>query len=374
MDRLTPASTAPMAAASSYAARMIAITLIPTDPTHPPGAGAEIITCSTDRNLPFIEPAASPGTQSRTVGPRSPGRPPRGGHRVLRCNGRMAELQTVSARSRMTSVARRTAPWGFPILYIGWAYVFWSPLVGATTSVWTGANLVLFLVGGASPLLAGVTLAWLTGGGERVRDLGRRLVDVRRVGRRWWLVILLFWPVVDLAAAGAALVLGVTPRPLAVSWNVLTAPGTLLMGLALWLLFPAVEEIGLRGYWLDRLQERFPTTVAALINGTAWAVWHAPFVIFPGYYDATTYQPQLWWWLPSIVCHTVILVWIYNETGRSILAVIVMHAMMNFTGEFLGLAPELHPFMLPGMVLGAVVIMHHWRRQAPLPAASGRPW
>jgi hypothetical protein len=63
--------------------------------------------------------------------------------------------------------------------------MFWLPIFGSSTSVWEGANLVLFLVGGASLLLAGVTMAWATGGSERVRDLWRRLVDTNRISRRW---------------------------------------------------------------------------------------------------------------------------------------------------------------------------------------------
>ncbi len=48
-------------------------------------------------------------------------------------------------------------------------------------------------------------------------------------------------------------------------------------------IFPAVEEIGLRGHWLDELQQRFDPVVAGLLHGAAWAVWHTPFVWFPGY-------------------------------------------------------------------------------------------
>lgn len=157
--------------------------------------------------------------------------------------------------------------------------------------MWTGSNLILFLVGGASPLLAGVTLAWLTGGVERVRDLGRRLVDVRRIPARWWLVILVFWLLFDLVMGGAAVLFGVTDRPFDVALDVLTDPATLAFQLVLAFVFPAVEEIGLRGYWFDRLQERFSITVAGLINGGTWAVWHAPFVVFPGYYANTTFDP-----------------------------------------------------------------------------------
>jgi hypothetical protein len=147
-------------------------------------------------------------------------------------------------------------------VYLGWAYLWWSPIPGSGTSVWTGRNLILFLVGGASPLLAGVSLAWLTGGAARVRDLGRRLVDVRRISATWWLIILAFWPVFNLVMAGAAMLLGVTDRPFDVALDVLTDPGTLAFQLTLAFVFPAVEEVGLRGYWLDRLHERFSITVA----------------------------------------------------------------------------------------------------------------
>lgn len=47
--------------------------------------------------------------------------------------------------------------WVSPVLYLGWADLFRAPLFGSRTSVWEGTNLVLFLVGGASPLLAGLT-------------------------------------------------------------------------------------------------------------------------------------------------------------------------------------------------------------------------
>jgi hypothetical protein len=88
-------------------------------------------------------------------------------------------MATFLHRSRI--FARSTRPWRFPLVYLGWAFLFWSPIFGSEESVWTGTNLVLFLVGGASPLIAGVTMAWLTGSTERVRDIGRRLIDVRRI-------------------------------------------------------------------------------------------------------------------------------------------------------------------------------------------------
>lgn len=75
------------------------------------------------------------------------------------------------------------------------------------------------------------------------------------------------------------------------------------------------RPVGLRGCWLDRLGQRFTIAAAALINGAAWAVWHAPFVALPGYYADTAFDPALWW-LPQIVADTVLYVWLYQRTRR----------------------------------------------------------
>ena len=119
-------------------------------------------------------------------------------------------------------------------------------------------------------------------------------------------------------------------------------------------------------------------TIAGLINGGTWAVWHAPFVWFPGYYANTTFDPELWWWLPSIVLQTLLIVWVYNGTSRSVLAVLLFHGMMNFTGEFLGLASEMFPFLLLGNLLAATVLVSSWRRShyglIPLDRSARHPW
>lgn len=251
---------------------------------------------------------------------------------------------------------------GFPLIYLGWAYALWSPIPGSGESVWAFPNVLFFLAGGASPLLAGLVMAYATEGCAGVVDLGRRLVAARRVPAGWWLVILGFWPLFDLGMAGVALLAGIVDQPVNVAWRLFGDPGLLGLLLVLSFVFPAVEEVGLRGYYLDALQARFSPAVAGLLNGVTWAAWHTPFVWFPGYYANTTFNPALWWWLPSIVLQTLLIVRVYNATGRSILAVLVFHAMMNLTGEVLGLAPALFPFMLWGYAVLAGLLLVHWSR------------
>ncbi|QSP94689.1 hypothetical protein LPB19_16190 [Marinobacter salinisoli] len=117
---------------------------------------------------------------------------------------------------------------GFPLIYLGWAYLFWLPVLLSDESVWTLPGLVWFLLGGASPLLAGLGLAALTGGKRQVADLARRLLDWRRISWRWWLIILFFWLGFDLAMAGIAFWLGIAESPLDVNGSLFFQPGPLV--------------------------------------------------------------------------------------------------------------------------------------------------
>jgi len=256
-----------------------------------------------------------------------------------------------------------TALWRFPAIYLGWAYIFWLPLFWSDSPVWSFPNILLFLAGGASPLIAGLLLAMRDGGRAQLIDLWRRLVDVRRISLRWWVVLFLFWPLFDLLMGGAALLIGVTEKPFEIDWSLFRQPGDLAFLLLLSLVFPAVEEVGLRGYYLDALQQRFSIAWAGIINGTTWALWHTPFVWFPGYYAHTSFNPSLSWWLPMIACTTLLITQVYNKTARSILAVLIFHAMMNFTGEVLGISSDMYPFVLSGYVVAAVALLLHWRHQ-----------
>jgi membrane protease YdiL (CAAX protease family) len=268
----------------------------------------------------------------------------------------MSSLGRVSTRAR--ELAAAASPWGFPVLYLGWAYLWWVPIALSGDGVWTFPNSVAFLVGGASPALAGLSLLWVTEGRAGVCDLGRRLVDVGRISPRWWLTLLALYPAFNLVMATLAVATGLTARPLEfASVARLTDPGAVALLVAVALVFPAVEEVGLRGYWFDRLQARFSALGASLVLGTVWAAWHVPLIFLPGYFAETTFDPELWWWLPSIVLTAIPGTWVYNNTRRSVLAVVVLHFAGNLTGELLGFAPEMYPFVVLGTAALAVGIV-----------------
>ncbi|MCU4753306.1 CPBP family intramembrane metalloprotease [Halobacteria archaeon AArc-curdl1] len=270
----------------------------------------------------------------------------------------MSRLRSRQLSRRAVRLARTSSPWGFPLLYLGWAYLFWLPVVVSEASVWTYPNVVFLLIGGSSPLLAGLVLLWTNHGRAGFVDLRRRLLEVGRISSRWWLIILLFYPLFTLVVASVALLIGFTSQPLTfIGTDRLFDPAALFFLLSVALLFPAIEEIGLRGYWFDQLQARWSAFVSSLILGTVWALWHVPLVYMPGYYEGTTFQPELWWWLPSIVLTAIIGTWVYNNTARSVLAVTVLHFLGNLTGETMGFAPELYPFVHVGTAIVALALV-----------------
>ncbi len=270
----------------------------------------------------------------------------------------MSRTLSAHAAGRAGRVIRFTSPWGFPILYLGWAYLFWLPVVASDASVWTYPNVVLLLIGGSSPLLAGLVLMWINHGRAGFSDLSRQLLEIGRISGQWWVIIVLFYPLFTLAAAGVAFLTGFTAEPLKlISSDRLFQPGALFFLLAVALLFPAIEEIGLRGYWFDELQARWSALVSSLILGTVWALWHVPLLYMPGYYEGTTFQPELWWFLPSIVLTAIIGTWVYNNTARSVLAVIMLHFFGNLTGETMGFTAELYPFVHIGTASIALALV-----------------
>ena len=105
------------------------------------------------------------------------------------------------------------------------------------------------------------------------------------------------------------------------------------LGLAawpLWFLTSGVgEEVGWRGFALPRLQRTHSALVSSGLLAMAWAGWH-----LPAFFYVPSYAALGVWVLPGFVlgvlAGAIVLTWLYNSSGGSVLAVVLWHASFNF--------------------------------------------
>jgi len=256
--------------------------------------------------------------------------------------------------------------WGFLAFSHGWTWLFWGIVVWQGANVWgTPWAMALFAIGGLGLPMGGLVMTARVAGREGLHDLGRRIVDPRRIGGWWWAAILLLLPAIKLTAGGLAVLFGVTDAPfrLAEAVDLVVHPGELLLYLGFVLLLgPLPEEIGWRGYLLDRLQLRFSALGASVLVGLAWFAWHGPLFLMVGYYARAGGAPDPLQFGVAILLGAVLYTWIYNHTGRSVLAAILFHFSGNVSGELLDAPASVYAYET--YLTAAVVLVVLWRWSA----------
>jgi membrane protease YdiL (CAAX protease family) len=271
----------------------------------------------------------------------------------------------------------RSAIPGFLAFSHGWTWTLWGAAAAVGPTVWAFPAVGLFVLGGAGVLVGGLVMSRVSLGPAGLRDLGVRIVDPWRISPAWWAVALLLHPLLTLAAAALVLASGATVPPLALEGaasRLLNPFGLLAMMGFILVIGPLPEEIGWRGYLLDRLQERWNALGASLILGLVWWSWHLPLFVLPGYFEAFgRVNPTPLDFLYGIVPGAVLYTWVYNNTRRSVLAVIAFHFMENFTGEFLGISPEVRAVRLVLVLVLVLVVIWRWGPQMLSRPRQDRP-
>jgi hypothetical protein len=242
--------------------------------------------------------------------------------------------------------------------------VFWGPLalfqiptIGLSTDtrgpVWA---IVLFMIGGFTPSLVAIGLTWAREGGAAVRRLLRRVVQVR-IGWRWYVIML---GIVVLATAGQILIM----RALGQRFEVLRFVTNIATLLPLIVLGPVSEEIGWRGYALDRLQMRLSPLATSVLIGVVWGLWHLPLFFIPGSTQAESNFPFTGF-LVGVTALSILFTWAHNNTGGSIWTAVFFHWIYTYSLEVTGTGVvrspvynwlEYSPFVLIAIIVTAFTL------------------
>lgn len=187
------------------------------------------------------------------------------------------------------------------------------------------------------PAAAAVGLTALIDGRPGLRELLGRLLRWR-VGVSWYALVLLGWPALFLLATLAA-----PGGPAAFR---LPGPGAWLatLGIVLVVLVlggPLGEEPGWRGFALPRLQRRPGPLPGTLLLGALHALWHLPvYLLVPGYNgappDLTGTLLAFGQFAVEVTAGAVLVTWVFNRTGGSLVPVILLHASGNTAAAVVG--------------------------------------
>jgi len=165
-----------------------------------------------------------------------------------------------------------------------------------------------------TPMMTALILVYRENKTSGVLALLKRCFDYKRIkSKAWYLPIFLLYPFIVLVQYGLALLSDIPVSP---------PHFTLLIPLSFIAFFFGVygEEMGWTGYALDPMLDRWNALTASILLGIIWASFHAPVWIFSG-------QSLYWvvWQYIYVVASRVLFVWIYNNTGKSLFAMALLH-------------------------------------------------
>ena len=238
---------------------------------------------------------------------------------------------TTAAPSRTTTVA-------FPLRYFVLAFAFTWFFWGLQLLVVQGvvpALPGLTLVGAFGPMVAAVAITAQESGRAGVRSLLGRIVRWR-VAPTWYGAALLGPILLYMAAMALHVALGGQPPDLPALIGML--PTILVLSVYFLIVAGLGEEVGWRGYALPKLQARYGALLASAILGVAWALWHLPLFFNPSVGSYSDLPFVLW--LAYIIPFSILITWVFNSTGGSVLMAMLVHAVMNASGEMWKAIPE----------------------------------
>jgi len=232
----------------------------------------------------------------------------------------MSDTTVAPRRVHTQSLVRRHPMISFYVLTYAIAWMLWAPLVILRDSIPGPVAFILTLLGSLVPSTLGLVFIGLLSGRAGVRRVLRRLVH-GRIGLRWYLAALALTMLVPRAVVVMFLVGVDTP----VVVNTIVGVRFLFA----FMIFPGSalgEELGWRGFVLPRMQARHSALKASLLIGILWGPWHLPLWLTGSEgHPISLYVP----FVVAVVASCVFYTWLYNNTGGSLLIVVLYHAASN---------------------------------------------
>lgn len=209
------------------------------------------------------------------------------------------------------------------------------------------------------PMTAAAILSYRQNGLAGVKGLFKRAWDYRNIRHSiWYLPALLLAPLIYVSSYAIMHLRGL-PLPDPITIPLLMVPVFFVM----FFIGGTGEELGWSGHAIDPMQNRWGTVKASIILGVLWAIWHSIPLVQTG-------NPASWvvWQTLGAIPLRILIVWIYNKTGKSVFAATLFHAAGNVSWSlFPNYGSHYDPFitcMITSVAAGIVILSWGARRIA----------
>lgn len=215
------------------------------------------------------------------------------------------------------------------------SWIMWLPLYGPKLGI-HGLPVLPFhhALGGLGPLLASFLTTWIF---DKKAGIKKLLAQCFRLRPFLYVIVALAGPyLLALLAAVISALMNHTPVNLS---GMFTGKEFPQFNLLVFFLFNLVffgygEEVGWRGFALPRLQQQMSALSASLLLAVLWSLWHWPLFLYRAGYTGMD-MAGVSGWLFSMLTGSVLLTWLYNSSGGSLLVCAIFHCTIDmvFTAD-----------------------------------------
>jgi len=203
------------------------------------------------------------------------------------------------------------------------------------------------------PAIAAAILCYRRSGSTGVKELLKKAWDFNKIKNKiWYLPALFLAPMIYLFSYVVIRLTGL-PLPDPIIIPPLMVPAFFVI----FLIGDMGEELGWSGYAIDPMQNRWGAVKASLILGVVWAIYHS--VTFVQTHHTTSW---IVWQCIKAVAMRMVIVWIYNKTGKSVSAANLYHATDNVSAFlFPNYGSHYNPFVTGTITwLVAAIVIVGW--------------
>jgi membrane protease YdiL (CAAX protease family) len=240
-------------------------------------------------------------------------------------------------------------------------FILW--FVGAWTSFYgenKGLYMFFMLFGLMAPFVISLVMILRSKNKGLKKDFLIRLINLRLIQKKTLPVLFLIMPLSVLISIAISIPIGGSFSQFQFAEEFSFSSGCIPVLLIL-LLAASFEELGWRGYAFDSLQSRYTYFTASLIFSILWSFWHFPLLFVNNSYQYEIFHQNVWFavnFFISIIPMGIILSWICMKNGKSILAAILFHFIINMSQEVLDISQEtkcIETFVLIGVATVIII-------------------